>query len=226
VNTVTPTAMRALSLAVVTLLCSESRAAASETGSPKAAAVDESRDRLVTVHGAAVTLGLGAMDYTSDSARALMTHAVGVYADLRVAYGTRSRFGVEAAFVRSQRHLVAGRLRDDPASLFGQNFEALLRVNLPMHTGEFLHAPFAVAGVGFTDFMPPDDRDPMTRARRIDRAGIVPLGLGCALSFRGVYGEVRLMYRPTFAVGSLDATAGPSPSMEAWFAGLAGGIEF
>jgi hypothetical protein len=41
----------------------------------------------------------------------------------------------------------------------------------------------------------------------------------------GVYGEARLMYRPTFAVGSL-AAAGTRPTMEAWYAGLAGGIEF
>jgi hypothetical protein len=86
-------------------------------------------------------------------------------------------------------------------------------------------SPFAVAGVGWTDFSPPDDRDPMTRARRIDRAGIVPLGAGFAASIGSLYGEVRLVYRPTFAADLFKPADSGGPSMQAWFAGIAGGVE-
>jgi hypothetical protein len=143
------TSMGASLIVVVAACWSGPRAGASEVGRQEPP-FDQSREGQVTVHGAAVMLGVGAMDYLSDSARALITG----------------------------------------------------------------------------DFVPPDDRDPMTRARRIDRAGIVPLGLGFALSFRGLYGEARLMYRPTFAVGGLGSSAGGQPTMQAWYAGLAGGVEF
>jgi hypothetical protein len=53
---------------------------------------------------------------------------------------------------------------------------------------------------------------------------VVPLGAGVAASYGNFYGEVRLMYRPTFAASVLG-TAGDHPSMQAWFAGIAAGIE-
>jgi hypothetical protein len=184
---------------------------------------DESRANLEGPHGMAVTIGLGEMDFLG-RARDSLTEDVGLYADLRVIYGTRTRFGGEVAFTRSQHHVLAGVLPGSARTLFGQGFEALLRINHPGHAGRLFFSPFAVAGLGWTDFTPPGDRDPMTRNRRLDRAGTVPLGAGFAASFGNFYGEARLMYRPTFAADLLGSE-GARTSMQAWFAGLAAGIE-
>jgi hypothetical protein len=187
---------------------------------------DESRLELMTAHGMSLALGAGAMGFLGREARDLMGgDALGFYADLRGAYGTRSRFGGELAFTRAGRSPTRDERRGGDSAIFGQSFEGLLRVNHPSHTGRLFHAPFAVAGLGWTDFRPEDDREPSTRARRIDRVGIIPLGLGLAASYRALYGEARVVYRPTFGENGLGAGAGSGPSMQAWFAGLALGVE-
>jgi hypothetical protein len=208
-------------LAVVVVLTGAGAAGAQPGG-----AEDESRGNLEGKNGLAVTLGVGAMDFLGKTARAALTDELGIYADLRIAYGTRTRLGVEVAFNRSERHLAPGALPGERkiGALFGQTFEALLRVNRPGHVRRLFYSPFAVAGLGWTDFSPPDDRDPATPNRRLDRAGIVPLGLGFATSFSNFYAEARAMYRPTFATHLLG-TDGNRAGMQAWFAGIAAGIE-
>lgn len=186
--------------------------------------VDESRGNLEGEHGFAVTLGVGAMDFVGKAARAVTTGELGIYADLRLTYGTRTRFGAEAAFTRSQRRLEPGWLPDDAVTLFGQTFEALVRVNDPHHRGRLFFAPFAVAGLGWTDFTPPDDGEPTTPNHRLDRAGIVPVGGGLAASFGNLYAEARFMYRPTFATKLFEGAG--RPGLAAWFAGGAVGLEF
>lgn len=186
---------------------------------------DLSRGSLETSNGLALTIGVGTMDFLGKAVREGLTDQVGLYADLRAIYRTRRRVAVEAAFTRAQRQMLPGWLPGKKAWLFGQSFEASLRLNHPHPIGRVFLSPFAVAGLGWTDFSPPDDRDPMTRARRIDRAGIVPLGAGFAASIGSLYGEARLVYRPTFAADLFGPADSGGPSMQAWFAGIAGGVE-
>jgi hypothetical protein len=188
--------------------------------------VDESRLELMTPHGLSLTLGAGATGFLDEQARALTGgDRVSFYADLRLAYGTRSRLGGEVAFVRAGRPLPLEERRRGVNGVYGHGFEGLLRVNHPLHRGPLFYAPFAVAGVGWTDYRPADDREPATRAPRLDRVGTVPLGLGLAVSYRLLYAEARLMYRPTFREDALGTSAGDGPSMQALFAGLAVGVE-
>jgi hypothetical protein len=188
---------------------------------------DASRLELLTPHGLGLTLGAGATGFLGQEARTLAGgDRVGFYADLRLAYGTRSRFAGEVAFTRAGRPPPLEDRRRGVNAIYGHGFECLLRVNHPMHRGPLFYSPFAVAGLGWTDYRPGDDREPTTRARRLDRVGMVPLGLGLAASYRVLYGEARLMYRPTFREDALGTSAGHGPSMQAWFAGVAAGVEF
>lgn len=194
-------------------------------GSPARADEDRSRDSLQGRNGLAVTIGLGAMDFLGGAAREALTDTPGLYADLRAVYRTRRRLAAEVAFTRSQRHVLPGWVRSRNGWLFGQSFEAALRVNHPTPVGRVFLSPFALAGLGWTDFSPPDDRDPQTRAHRLDRAGIVPLGAGFAASFGNLYGELRFVYRPTFSTDLFTPAPSGGPSMQAWFAGVAVGVE-
>jgi hypothetical protein len=168
-----------------------------------------------------LTLGGGATRFIGDPARDLMAGDwLAYYADLRIAYGTRARFAGELAFSRSGPSLSKEERRSGVPEIFGHSFEALLRLNHPLHAGRIFYSPFAVAGLGWTDFRPADDREPTTRAERLDRIGTIPLGLGFATSYRVLYAEVRLLYRPTFGVKGAGGT-----TLQAWSAGLAAGVE-
>jgi len=199
--------------------------ALADTPGPPGQPRDESRGSLQGENGLAVTIGIGAMDFLGRAAREALTDGVGLYGDLRVVYRTRRRLAVEAGFTRSQRQVLPGWVRSSKGWLFGQGFEASLRLNHPHPVGRVFMSPFVVAGLGWTDFSPPDDRDPMTRARRIDRAGIIPLGGGFAASIGNLYGELRFVYRPTFSADLFGPATTGGPSMQAWFAGIAGGVE-
>jgi len=199
---------------------------AAEPRSPQALeGDDESRGHLETRNGVALSLGVGAMNYTSGTARELMTSDLGAYAELRAVYGTRTRLAVEAAFTRTQHRVSSDRPHDYPQFLFGHAFEGLVRVNHNLHEGRLFFSAFAVAGLGWTDFTPPDDRDPTSPNETYDRAGIAPLGVGLATSFGTLYGEARLMYRPAFAIDKLGFRNISTPRMDAWFAGVAIGVE-
>jgi len=185
---------------------------------------DESRAALVTVRGASVALGLGATRFLEKETRDLTGQDVAFYTDLRLTYGTRTRFAGELAYTRAGRALPLEERRHGAEAIYGHSFEALLRLNHSLDRRALHLAPFAVAGLGWTDFRPGDDREPTTRAVRLDRVGVVPIGLGLAASWRGFYSEARFMYRPTF--GENGFGRGTGPSLQAWFAGLAAGVEF
>lgn len=189
------------------------------------AAGDESRLELLSPHGMALTLGAGVMRFLGRQARySTGGHAVSFYADLRAAYGTRTRFGAELGFTRAGRSSTVEQRQAGQGATFSQSFEGTLRINFPWHSGPLFHGPFVVAGLGWTDMRPEDDRDPVTRSRRIDRMGIIPVGLGLAVSYRLLHAEARVVLRPTFAENG-GSPAGGRPSMAAWFAGLSVGAE-
>jgi hypothetical protein len=112
-------------------------------------------------------------------------------------------------------------------SLFGHGFEALLRVNLPTHTGRLFYAPFAVAGLGWTAFVRTEETtDHELIGRKTDHVGTIPVGIGFAMSYGHLYGEARGMYRPAFGSDNLTKASGGAANLQAWTAGLAGGVEF
>src|SRR5262245_37123274 len=108
------------------------------------AAIDESRSELTTRHGVGVSLGFGATSFLDQAARDLVGNRLSFYTDLRVVYGTRTRFAVEVAYTRAGRALPLAERRAGGRAIYGHSFEALLRVNHPGHHGALYHAPFIV----------------------------------------------------------------------------------
>ena len=215
----------ALALATLSIGAVAPAALAESINSTDVARSDQPRRSLVTPHGLAFSLGAGTTGFVTRGARDLMADQAGAYADFRAAYGTRSRFGVEAAYTISGRSLSSAQFGDNTPSLFGQGLEGLLRINHPIYIGRVFYTPFAVAGLGWTTFMRTDQLDTDMKLRTTDHVGTIPVGLGCALSWRLLYAEARVMYRPTYGESGIGGTNPTNPSMQAWFAGIAGGVE-
>jgi len=201
------------------------RLAAAEPGQngARSEVQDESRSELTTQHGVSVSVGLGATSYIDRAARDLVGQRLSYYTDLRIVYGTRTRFAAEVAYTRAGHALPLSERRAGGQAIYGHSFEASLRVNNPSHHGSLYYSPFFVVGLGWTDFRPADDRDPATRTDLVGTVGIVPVGVGCALAYRVLYVEARFMYRSTFSgEGKIEG----APSMQAWFSGISVGVEF
>jgi hypothetical protein len=189
------------------------------------AGANASRDDLRSRNGVALTIGVGTTSFFSRSALDLTSGGVGVYGDLRVAYGTRSRLCGELAYTLSGRKLSEEQFGTHTPVLFGHGPEALLRLNHPMSSGRLFISPFVLAGLGWIDFVRTDSQGSAFHARETDRVGTIPVGAGLALGYRNAYAEARFMYRPTYNETGLGGGSGHL-DLQAWFAGIAGGVEF
>jgi hypothetical protein len=214
----------ALALAIVSIGPIGPPAQLTESGSAEVARSDHQPRLLLTHHGLAFTLGAGTTGFVSRGARDMMADPVGAYADFRVAYGTRSLLGVEAAYSVSGRGLSTTQFGDNRPALFGNGLEGLLRINRPFYSGQVFYTPFAVAGLGWTAFTRTEQLDTDMKIHTTDHVGTIPVGLGCALSWRMLYGEARFMYRPTYGENGIGGGSTTNPSLQAWFAGIAGGV--
>jgi hypothetical protein len=187
---------------------------------------DTSRAHLVTPHGMALTLGLGTAGFFSQAARDLMADRVGVYGELRAAYGTRSLLGAEVAYTLSGQGLSEKKFGDDVPVIFGHNLEGLARLSLPMDSGRLFYGPFAVVGLGWTAYVRTDEVGGRLNTRETDHVGTIPVGAGFAVGYNGGYLEARFIYRPTYGEDGFGGMPSIDGKLNSWFAGLAGGIEF
>jgi hypothetical protein len=142
--------------------------------------------------GAAVQLGGGVVDFTGATARS-MTSTGGSW-DLRLAFGTRSILGLEAAYVGSAQNITAAGL-DPNAALIGNGAEAALRLNAPLAYRGSLVEPFAFGGAGWTQYNVVNDNFNTSIVREKDDVLTVPFGGGLAASFNGFMFDARFTYR-------------------------------
>ncbi|HXU83964.1 MAG TPA: hypothetical protein VN914_21360 [Polyangia bacterium] len=222
--------MGTLKLALGTFVLSALAAPAWAQAPTTEVAADPTRAHLLTRNGMAATVGVGATNFFDQNARDLMSGDVGAYADVRLIYGTRSFVGAEAAYNFSGRALSTTQFSGDAPTLFGHGLEGLLRLNYPMHTASIAFSPFVVGGLGWTAFLRTDeqpgstDKNKKINVRQTDHVGTIPVGAGFAASWRVIYLEARFMYRPTY--GESGIADNGKPGLDAWFAGLHGGMEF
>ena len=146
-------------------------------------------------YGSEVALGGGVMNFAGAAARSLTN--VGGSWDLRLALGTRSVFGVEAAYVGSAQKISAAGL-DTNANLLGNGAEANLRLNAPMISRNALFEPFGLVGVGWTHFNVVNSAHNTSVVRDRDDVVTVPLGFGLAASSGGFMVDARFTYRFTY----------------------------
>jgi hypothetical protein len=142
--------------------------------------------------GAAVELGGGVTDFSGSTARGLTS--TGGSWNLRLAFGTRSIIGLEAAYVGSAQNITAAGL-DPNAALIGNGAEAALRLNAPLPYRGSLVEPFAFGGVGWTQYNVVNDNFNTSFVREKDDVLTVPFGGGLAASFNGFMFDARFTYR-------------------------------
>jgi hypothetical protein len=142
--------------------------------------------------GTAVQLGGGVVNFSGSTARD-MTNVGGMW-DLRLAFGTRSIIGLEAAYVGSAQGINAIGL-DPDAILVGNGGEAALRLNAPFAYRGSLVEPFAFGGAGWTRYNVVNDNFNTSFVREKDDVLTVPFGGGLAASFQGFMFDARFTYR-------------------------------
>jgi hypothetical protein len=146
-------------------------------------------------YGAEVALGGGVVDFTGTTARGLTS--TGGSWNLRLAFGTRSIVGVEAAYVGSAQNITVAGL-DPNAALLGNGAEGALRLNAPLAYRGSLVEPFAFGGAGWTHYQLVNDNFNNSFVREKDNVITVPFGAGIAASFNGFMFDARFTYRVLF----------------------------
>jgi hypothetical protein len=165
-----------------------------------------------------VQLGGGVMSFSGATARGV-TDTGGSW-DLRLAWGTRSILGFEAAYIGSANKLSAPGL-DPNAALIGTGVEGNLRLNAPLPYRSALIEPFGIAGVGWTRFDVVNDDFNLSGVREKDHIITVPVGAGLAMSYRGFMVDGRFTYRFAYREDLIG-----NASLDNWIASANIGSEF
>ena len=169
-------------------------------------------------YGSAVELGGGVMNFSGAAARNI-TNSGGAW-NLRLAWGTRSILGFEAAYVGSANKLRVDGL-DPKAALLGNGAEGALRLNAPFPYHESLIEPFAFGGVGWTQYDVINDNYNNSSIKERDHVINVPVGGGLATAYRGLMLDARYTYRFAYR----EALMGNTP-LDNWVVSANIGSEF
>jgi len=145
--------------------------------------------------GTEVALGGGIMNFSGSTARA-MTGVAGSW-NLRLAMGTRTLFGLEAAYLGSAQGINATGL-DPNATLLGNGAEAVLRLNAPVPFERGMVTPFLLGGIGWTHLSVVNDTFNNSVVSESDNVGLIPVGAGLAVSYAGFVADARFTYRFAF----------------------------
>lgn len=185
------------------------------------ARASEARSHLITPAGASVAVGGGVSNYARESIRDI-TGVSGTW-EARLTYGTRSIIGGELSYVGGMRSMAAAGLAND-ASLLNNGVEAAVRVNLPFELRGMLLEPFVFAGVGYSHYNLRNAANASTSIANSDNVGTIPLGLGFAFGWKGLFAEARAAYRPTFDDNELVKI--DKSDLQSWALGANLGFEF
>ena len=146
-------------------------------------------------YGSEISLGGGVMNYSGSAARGLTN--VGGSWNLRLAFGTRSIVGLEAAYLGTAQKISAPGL-DPDANLISNGVESDLRINAPFVSNTGVVEPFVLGGVGWAHYDVINDRYNTSLVRESDDQLTVPVGGGIAASYLGFMFDARFTYRFAF----------------------------
>jgi hypothetical protein len=151
--------------------------------------------------GVSVTAGGGVTDFTHGAARDAT--GTGGSWDVRVAVGTRRWLGGELSYVGGLNSLdnVLGSSTSTSTQLTRNGLEGAVRLNAPLYVGNTLLEPYVLGGVGWSAFRV-TNFNALSADVDIDGNGsnvmTVPAGIGFAMGYKGLIGDIRGTYRPTF----------------------------
>lgn len=174
--------------------------------------------------GVSVQAGGGVTAFAREAARE--TTNVGGIWEVRAALGTRRLVGLEAAYVGSARGLAVSGLAPG-AALVGHGAEGALRINMPFINYGTLVEPFVFGGLGWTWYSLINEGANTSGIADYDNVGVVPVGAGLTIGYRGFIAEARFTYRMTFEDEALMPRTVPgSGNLGNWGIGLTAGYEF
>lgn len=151
--------------------------------------------RPMTGYGVEVSLGGGVTNFATDEARDVSDP--GGSWNLRLTVGTRSIIGFEAAYVGQAQNVEAPGL-DGDAYMVSNGAEGALRLNAPIMYRDWLFAPFALAGLGWTRYDLVNADFNTSAIQDDDNVLSIPLGVGVAAAYRGFMLDTRFVYRATY----------------------------
>jgi hypothetical protein len=175
--------------------------------------------------GLAFLAGGGFQDFANSDMRNL-TSAGGSW-DFRFVAGTRSIIGVEGAYVGSARGFQSlGATANNP-TLISNGVEGNLRLNAPITKGNSLFEPYAIAGVGWSQYHI-TNYNSNTQAlsdfsATNDNVMTVPLGAGFTYGYKALLLDVRGTYSPTYYNNLLQGANG-NGTLNTW--GVGGSVGF
>ena len=175
--------------------------------------------------GLAFLAGGGYQDFSNSNMRNL-TSAGGAW-DFRFVAGTRSIIGVEGAYVGSARGFQSlGATANNP-TLISNGVEGNLRLNAPITKGNSLFEPYAIAGVGWSQYHI-TNYNSNTQAlsdfsATNDNVMTVPLGAGFTYGYKALLLDVRGTYSPTYYNNLLQGANG-NGTLNTW--GVGGSVGF
>lgn len=152
--------------------------------------VYEEEETMLERYGIAVALGGGVEGFTDDTARTA-TNDGGSW-NLRLAVGTRSPIGFEAAYIGSAQSIDALGL-DNDAILVGNGLETKVRVNFLDATVQ----PFAFGGIGWRHYNLTRNDFNTSAIQEDDDVLEIPMGAGIATKWQGFMFDARAEYRYT-----------------------------
>jgi hypothetical protein len=169
--------------------------------------------------------GGGYQDFSNSNMRD-RTSAGGAW-DIRFVAGTRSIIGVEGAYVGSARGFQSLGVTANNPTLISNGVEGNLRINAPITRGNSLFEPYAIAGVGWSQYHI-SNYNSNTQAlsdfsSTNDNVLTVPLGGGFTYGYKALLLDVRGTYSPTYYNNLLQGTNG-SGTLNTW--GVGGSVGF
>ena len=175
--------------------------------------------------GLALLAGGGFQDFSNSSMRNL-TNGGGAW-DIRFVAGTRSILGVEGAYVGSARSFQSLGVTANNPTLISNGVEGNLRLNAPITRGASLFEPYAIAGVGWSQYHI-TNYNSNTQAlsdfsATNDNVMTVPLGAGFTYGYKALLLDVRGTYSPTYYNNLLQGANG-NGTLNTW--GVGGSVGF
>lgn len=170
--------------------------------------------KLASKIGMSAEIGGGVVGFMTPAANAV-TQTGGSWT-ARLAIGTRSHIGAEAAYVASAQGMDTLGVADR-AYLMSNGAEGNLRLNAL--TGAL--QPYATVGVAWRRYSVMNSSFNTSDVRDTADVGEIPVGLGLAYRYRGFVGDLRLSLRNSFRSALIS-----NATLSAWDAGARIGWEF
>ena len=172
--------------------------------------------------GLAILAGGGVTDFTQGTMRDQT--GVGGFWDVRALFATRHWIGFEASYIGGANP-IQGLGLSGSSKLVRNCVEGAVRAQAPLRHGSTLLEPYVFGGVGWNGYrVTIINSDVASITTNNDNVVSLPFGVGFMVGYKGLVGDLRYTFRPTFPQTILPGQ-GPN-GLTNWDVGAMIGFEF